>query len=807
MVNSAVALFLSKGDSMGNIRRFFLVGIIAVCFFSAVGFCADQPFGYFLNDFNIIGLKDYDRGTRITPYKRLVLAGDSRNTEHEPDATVQIRFGRDLRIVGLEPVSTLLDGWIPVVLFTARDGGVRYDFKIWASPLPSVSDWKGAYDGPVEGENYLTWVWVKVTNEGSESSVGKLRFEQCGNSVKGEHPVPMLDEPMDFSWGELGSSQSVEAVVRLPWYPLSDKGAFDNEKPGVWLGRTVGYWREKIGSGALFEVPCKKTVDTYKTALAYQMIVLDGGQVKGGESVYDGFWMRDGAYQIMQFEEAGFFDEARKALASYFPYQRPTGIFQSQAGQLDSNGQTAWAFWQYYKITGDRKWLEQVYPLMYKAANWTMKARREAGIDLPFAGLMPVAKGEGENMNIGNEHHIVGADLWNLRGLLITADAAKVLGKRKDAEELVAEAGDYRKSIDAAFKHSGEAHFPPAWDDVGDKVGVCYSHWGNMETLWPTELFEVDDVRVESTISELRDRHGGGYVEGLSRFTIGIVENMVPSTEDPLIVSYLTTYVTLAEMISGNDERVAEAFYWFLLHTTSSNMFGEVINYRQRYGFCDTLPHVTGAAMFCNMFRHMLIHERGDVLELLWGVPDWWIGEGQEIRIERAPTHFGFMNLRVRGKADGVEVDFDAPDRSPAEKIVLHLPQSRKLLKPVEGVEVVYRSVQKRRWDFPGVVKIYEADARSVSDIVNDKFSKADIEGAIAFLDAVEDNSKYYFDQQYWDRQSKLWKLSDKLRQFTESGEAKEEGVEQKIAVLQERIENCLELVGKGDYHKHQRVD
>lgn len=102
----------------------------------------------------------------------------------------------------------------------------------------------------------------------------------------------------------------------------------------------------------------------------------------------------------------------------------------------------------------------------------------------------------------------------------------------------------------------------------------------------------------------------------------------------------------------------------------------------------------------------MLIHERGDELHLLSVVPDWWLDNGEEIRIERAPTHFGEMSLLLQGTTRGVETTFNWPDREKPKRIVLYLPQSRPLIGAVNGIDVVVRPDQKQRWDFDNVVKL-----------------------------------------------------------------------------------------------------
>ncbi len=328
---------------------------------------------------------------------------------------------------------------------------------------------------------------------------------------------------------------------------------------------------------------------------------------------------------------------------------------------------------------------------MMRAVQWTMQARRST--PEPFAGVLPPAPADGEYLWEG-QHHIVGYDLWNLRGMLCTAAAAQTLGKNDDAAQLQTEADAYRKDLDAAWKKTGLQHFPPSWEGDG-------THWGNTETLWPTELFERDDARVTALSEFVRHEFAGGYIEGTMQWKGGgNVQAIHP---------YMGAYTTMTDLVRGRHEQVVEDFYWYLLHSTAAHAFPEGIFYKRRVAWSDTIPHVTGACNYAILLRHMLVHESQDELHLLSAIPDWWLGTGQEIRVERLPTYFGEMNLTVRGTPEGVQVQVDPPKRNPPRRIVLTLPQSRPLVGSLADVQIEQRPNQTRRWDFPTVVAQYQA--------------------------------------------------------------------------------------------------
>ncbi len=651
-----------------------------------------EGFDYFANNWNIVGLKDYIHGSRITPDNELLLSGKT---------PVQVRIGLNRTPLSRAHGKQAMHGWMPVILADAVEGPVRYEICYWATPLPDVRDWQKAFDWPTEGENFLTWIRVRATNTSGEQVEAHV---EVGPNADGNRPSRFVEQQAEpkiehkhtrtYTWSwPLQAGETAEEVARYTFFPVEDAKAYDGQDAEVWLGRTVNYWKNVMAGAAKIEVPCRKASEALLAAHVCQLIANDHGEMHGGEGFYDHFYIRDAGYQVMELEEAGLTEAARRAMEAYLKSQRPDGRFESQSGQLDANGQAVWVLWQFYKVTGDKDFLAAAYPRMRKAVDWTMKARRQAPADSQFAGVLPNAVADGEYLWDG-KYHIVGYDLWNLRGMLCTADAARALGKSEEADKLLGEANLYRRAIDAACRRIGATHFPPSWEGRG-------THWGNTETLWPTPVFRPDDPRVAAMIEHARSEHGGGFIEGTIQW-LGRPDAIHP---------YMSAYTTMADLVRGNHEQVVEDFYWYLLHSTAAHAFPEGIYYKRRTAWSHTIPHVTGASNYALMLRHMLIHEAGDELHVLRAVPDWWLGDGEEIRVERLPTHFGLMNLTVRGTPKGVEVNLDAPKRNPPKRIVVSLPKSRPIAGTLDGVEVVQRSDQQQRWDFPTVLALYKKTA------------------------------------------------------------------------------------------------
>jgi hypothetical protein len=124
---------------------------------------------------------------------------------------------------------------MPIMLVNAEENGIRYEFTIWATPMPDVKDWQKAFDWPTEGENFTVWIRYKAINTSSTRARAKLYIRIIPEGSAGTHYVDKFLNP----------GESVEGAARFPFYPLKDPAAMMallNVDYHPWLQRTIDYW-------------------------------------------------------------------------------------------------------------------------------------------------------------------------------------------------------------------------------------------------------------------------------------------------------------------------------------------------------------------------------------------------------------------------------------------------------------------------------------------------------------------------------------------------------------------------------------
>jgi hypothetical protein len=642
-----------------------------------------DPFDYFSNSWALVGLKDYPEGTRISPHGEFLLADG---------AACRILIGESLAPLDGRIRRILEKGWLPIVRCDfVLDGTVEYTMEAFACPLPAAG--REGYDFPAS-VNFLNLVRVamrNVTITAQSAAVG-LEGKAVGRisartlSADGEWALHAGDRLLatlcagpevhiDFDKSgilrvrtTLPPRATAAALLCLPHEALQDPE--DRTSPDLarldldaWKSRTRDFWEGLLARGASLDVPEEKVLNSYQASLVYQFIGRDMGELHAGEGFYDELYLRDGAYQAISLAQAGYLDEARRSLEFFLRRQRENGQFVSQEGQLDANGYAVWALVEYGLISGDKAWLERIYPSIAKAVSFIRSARRsEADPGSPFYGILPKAPADGENLWSGNDH-IVGYDWWNLRALQAAIEAARALGKDTDAAAWKAEFGDYRTAVLRALDRTGLPYIPPSYEKEG-------THWGNLEAIFPTPLIDPMDHRLTATLDFVRDSFGRGeggkpgFIEGLMQWT--------PTTN--AIHPYMSLFVTNSFIVRGEQEKAVDGFYSFLLHSTSTQGFPEGVYYRKREAWGGTIPHLWAAALYVTTLRNMIVREENGDLHLLSAVPSAWLEPGKKIVFDNAPTRFGRISITAEASKETIAVRFTRPDRADPERVLLHLP-------------------------------------------------------------------------------------------------------------------------------------
>jgi hypothetical protein len=215
----------AEGQAMTQSTRRFCV-LLALALAVLLGLGAEAlDFDYFENNWNVIGLKDYLHGARITPSNELWVSGRT---------AIQTRIGQQLRPLSRRSGKRAFEGWMPIIQVRAEDGPVHYEVSFWATPLPDVQEWQKAFDWPTEGENFLNWIAIKATNTSAQPAEAKADIRPNPGIIIPKHPEEQAEPKSDkkhtreYSWSwKLGPGESAEGIARYPFFPVDDAAKYE----------------------------------------------------------------------------------------------------------------------------------------------------------------------------------------------------------------------------------------------------------------------------------------------------------------------------------------------------------------------------------------------------------------------------------------------------------------------------------------------------------------------------------------------------------------------------------------------------
>ncbi len=410
------------------------------------------------------------------------------------------------------------------------------------------------------------------------------------------------------------------------------------------MQETAQLWQEATGVVNI-ALPDKSVEAGVTASLGYLLLALDPDGPHPGPLAHDAIWVRDAAYTGLALLQFGHFESVRATVAATLASQEPDGRVPPIRGEnvpwhndeWDSQGQAIFLASAYYRFTGDETQLREWYPQLRTAANFLSELRASTVATTGAArGLLPPSK-SAEDLGPPEWHHYWD-DFWGLAGLEHTAFIAAALGESADAAWMQSEADALRAAIlDSVATVMGPepAFIPGAVENTTDSAMAR----GTVPALWPTEVFPRDMELLARSFDIyhrlwLQPDNGGFRHLGGQFWPYGGLE------------------VAHAYLRLGRTDVLHQILGWTLQNQTIPGTFAwaEQVNPANSSFSGGDMPHAWAAASYVTLVREMLLSERGDTLELLSGVPDWWLADGRTIAVKGAPTHFGALNLRTENE-------------------------------------------------------------------------------------------------------------------------------------------------------------
>jgi len=659
---------------------------------------------------------------------------------------------------------TLLEGWIPVIQYSFKEGAIEYRIEAFAATLT---------EDPLSA--MINFVRVEMTNTGTGKAgaafAAATRFtgedhrfhykrpdafspdwtyEMTENSLirdgktilmypegAGREAVPQIPYESPFQGGKYSITDRAEAgmvkynpmlepgkkhtlVFKHPFLgiPKTDKDILEAVKKAdyeEYRGKTVDAWKSEMAKGAQLFLPEDKVLNAHRANLMFTWQAITMREGKWIQCVnkfqYQAFWLRDSAYIIHSHDVWGHHEIAEKVLEIYPKYQKEDGLFSSQNGQLDGFGQALYALGQHALLTNNIKYAEKIYPHFPPAVAWLKKARASDPLH-----LMPKTEAKDNELIIG---HYTGHNFWALLGLRTAVNIARMTGHEEESGAFLEEYDDLKETLMKRIKEvSGDnGYIPPGLDVEGGQ------DWGNLIGFYPTEVLDPKDPRVGATLEKM---HKEKFQEGLM-------------TYQGRLHQYLTVKEAQNHVIRGEQEQALKDFYSILLHTGSCHEMFEwgALAWGDRDVGGNFTPHGWGAAMFNLLLRNMLILEQGgrggldtreihlfSVLSPAWAIP------GKKIEIKNAPTELGKLSVTLNITEEGADLNLEKLFHSQPSRIVLHIPYF---------VEVREFTSDARESKREGDKIILSSDVSQVRI----KWERKQVE-PLSFEKAVEDYKKEY---------------------------------------------------------------
>jgi hypothetical protein len=469
-------------------------------------------------------------------------------------------------------------------------------------------------------------------------------------------------------------AEAIERLESLPYYPRA-------------RAATVKYWEDWLSQGARFEVPEKAVNDLFRANLWHALMLPRFRDPDRIDLPYSNFaygqlnadWPINQAVYVdyMLYGLRGHFGVAEEEFAAmYRSQQKPDGRVGGYAEWGVYSPGMLYSIAQNFLLSGDRASFERLLPASLKAMDWCLAEvaqgqQAESAPGLVVAPLNDLTHAP-RAWGFPNGYFVAGLDSFGR--------ALATYGHPR-AAEVQAVAKRMHADVTAAFaRASVKAPVVQLADGTWNNYVPCDAMTPRrlLEEWYPTD---VDCGPLHLARLAAIDPRGWLATAMLHDHEDNLFLNQWGAANEPVYNQQATAYLHRDE-----PEAVIRAFYSMMACAFSHHQLTP-LEHRWAWGQYYMPPSTDGA--WFELYRNLLVNEPGnDTLFIGQAIPRAWLADGQRLRVERAPTHFGPVSFSVHSRvaAGEISLDLEPPSRQPpaAVRVRLRHPQQ----KPLQSVTV-----------------------------------------------------------------------------------------------------------------------
>jgi hypothetical protein len=636
---------------------------------------------------------------------------------------------------------TFLQGWMPVVEYSWKDAGLRYEIEYFSDFIDESSS------SPV-----INFAKIKVTNLNATPATAlfksALRFS--GEDHRFESDAYSFSEKFSADWNYemkqnavyrneqlmytfdqgaacqtvpglayqrsftgrayeisrraecclacykkmLRPNQSVEWVFKMPLVPVPssdtsltkkiNEASYVRHRSGV-----VRYWNDLLQHASQFNIPEQRVENAYKAGIVHTLLATRSRNGKSYQTdglPYSNFFLTSAPEMTLLYLSAGLTQiPIKHIIPAAIAQQQENGLYFDSAvahGKIipAAQGHILYLTAMTILYTQDTAFAKSVYPSVAKGIQFL-----KASIDSSQYGLLPPCYPFDNEMISG---HYSGHNFIALMGLRSCIRVARLLNKKDDEKAWTLLAEKYKqnilKAIDSSARNDGYVPTGLYHYLTGQKAREGFDEyqtdadWENMVLAYPTEVLSPSDPRVSATLNHIRK----DYAEGVMTYRHGLY-----------LHQYITSNMIEQYLAMGDSFTALKDFYHQLLHSGSTmECFENLVKPwadRQVATECPP-PHAWGNSKQALTVRNLLLMEVGGEngvnmnnreLWLFHCMSPEWVGKGKKVEIKNGITEFGTVNASFSGSDKDATITINSRFHTLPAHYRIRIPYFKKLIK------------------------------------------------------------------------------------------------------------------------------